>query len=78
MAARRKIIKPKIYEKCLFCEGETYPDYKESKLLMKFLSDRGKILGRERTSVCVRHQRILSREIKRARILSLLPFIPSV
>jgi small subunit ribosomal protein S18 len=38
------------------------------------VSDRSKILGKGRTGVCAKHQRILGREIKRARHLGMLQF----
>ncbi|MFZ8862029.1 MAG: 30S ribosomal protein S18, partial [Thermocrinis sp.] len=49
--------------------------YKEYEELAKFLSERGKIIGRRQAGVCAKHQRILSREIKRARQLALLPYL---
>lgn len=50
-------------------------DYKDDKLLSRFLSERGKILPRRLTGVSSRHQRQLSVAIKRARYLALLPYI---
>jgi len=50
-------------------------DYKDDKLLSRFLTDRGKILPRRLTGVSARHQRQLSVAIKRARYLALLPYI---
>lgn len=50
-------------------------DYKDEKLLSRFLTDRGKILPRRLTGVSARHQRQLSVAIKRARYLALLPYI---
>ena len=76
--ARRKIRVFKKPEKCPFCEKRISPSYKESKILKSYLSDRAKIFGTERTGVCSRHQRKLSREIKRSRHLGLLPFTPSL
>jgi len=61
--------------KCFFCQNEKLPDYKEFEVLSKFLSDRGKILGRDKSGACARHQRSLAREIKHARHLALLPFV---
>jgi len=61
--------------KCWFCQNEKLPDYKEFEVLGKFLSERGKILSREKSGACARHQRSLAREIKRARHLALLPFV---
>jgi len=63
---------------CEFCSKKTSPDYKQYKLLSRYLSDRARILPRDKTGVCAAHQRALAREIKRARYLALLPFIPKV
>jgi small subunit ribosomal protein S18 len=60
---------------CLFCKKKLAPDYKEIAVLNRFISDRGKILGRSRTGLCQKHQRHLTRAIKRARHLALLPFV---
>lgn len=49
-------------------------DYKDVGRLRRFLSDRGKVLPRRITGNCARHQRQLTRAIKRARIMALLPF----
>lgn len=59
---------------CAFCKEKWSPDYKNSALLRRYTTDRGRIIGRGRTGVCARHQRALSRAIKRARVLALLPF----
>ncbi|HEX9165464.1 MAG TPA: 30S ribosomal protein S18 [Gemmatimonadales bacterium] len=50
-------------------------DYKDEKLLSRFLSERGKILPRRLSGMTARHQRQLSVAIKRARYLALLPYI---
>ncbi len=50
-------------------------DYKDEKLLSRFLTDRGKILPRRLTGVSARHQRQIAVAIKRARYLALLPYI---
>jgi len=61
---------------CSFCVERIYEiDYKDVNRLKKFLTERGKILPRRTTGNCARHQRQLTRAIKRARILALLPFI---
>ena len=52
-------------------------DYKDIDLLSLFLTEQGKILPRRATGVTLQQQRKLTRAIKRARILSLLPFIAS-
>ena len=50
-------------------------DYKDIDLLSLFLTEQGKILPRRATGVTVQQQRKLTKAIKRARILSLLPFV---
>jgi len=52
-------------------------DYKDIDLLKLFITDQGKILPRRATGVTVQQQRQLAKAIKRARILSLLPFVAS-
>lgn len=49
-------------------------DYKDVRLLSRFISDSGKILPRHITGVCAIKQRELATAIKRARMLALLPF----
>ena len=61
--------------KCFFCQYKLSPSYKEVENLGKFLSPRKKILGREKTGVCAKHQRMLTKEIKYARYLALLPYV---
>ncbi len=50
-------------------------DYKDIKLLQRFVSERGKIMPARITSVSHKKQRILAQAIKRARNLALLPFV---
>jgi small subunit ribosomal protein S18 len=50
-------------------------DYKNIDLLNLFLTEQGKIMPRRATGVTVQQQRKLAKAIKRARILSLLPFV---
>ena len=49
-------------------------DYKDIDLLRKFITDQGKILSRRSTGLTTKQQKKLSKSIKRARILALLPF----
>ncbi|MGK5531123.1 30S ribosomal protein S18 [Streptomyces sp. URMC 129] len=56
--------------------GITYIDYKNTDLLRKFISDRGKIRSRRVTRLTVRQQRQMSRAIKNAREMALLPYAP--
>lgn len=50
-------------------------DYKDVELLRKFITERGKILPRRITSLTARQQRELTRSIKYARLLALLPYV---
>ena len=49
-------------------------DYKDIKLLQKYVSEKGRIIPRRITSVSAKHQRALSNAVKRARFLALLPY----
>lgn len=52
----------------------TYIDYKDVDLLRRFISERGKILPRRVTGTSAKYQRQLTRAIKRARQMALLPY----
>ncbi|MGC4975446.1 30S ribosomal protein S18 [Streptomyces sp. DT199] len=54
--------------------GITYIDYKDTELLRKFISDRGKIRSRRVTRVSSQQQRQLAKAIKSAREMALLPY----
>ncbi|MBT3230787.1 30S ribosomal protein S18 [Candidatus Uhrbacteria bacterium] len=61
---------------CYFCVNKGAAlDYKNTDLLRRYLSSFGKIVPRKRSGVCMRHQRKLSLEIKRSRVMALLPFV---
>jgi small subunit ribosomal protein S18 len=60
---------------CKFCKKGFAIDYKDADNLRRFITERGKIVPRRITGTCARHQRVLTRAIKRARILALLPFV---
>ena len=51
--------------------------YKDIDLLKLFITEQGKILPRRATGITVQQQRQIAKSIKRARILSLLPFVAS-
>lgn len=55
--------------------GAPKVDYKDLKLLQRFVSERGKILPSRITSVSHKKQRVLAQAVKRARNLALLPFV---
>ena len=50
-------------------------DYKDVRLLQRYLSERGKIVPSRITAVSTKKQRELAKAIKRARVLALLPFV---
>ncbi len=60
---------------CKFCTQKMPIDYKNHDLLRRFVTERGKILPRRITGTCAKHQRALTREIKKARVLAYLPFV---
>lgn len=61
---------------CFFCANKDKEiDYKDIKTLQRFITDRGKIIPRRITGNCAKHQRALTREIKRARAVALLPYV---
>jgi small subunit ribosomal protein S18 len=60
---------------CKFCADKIdYIDYKDVKLLLGFVPERGKILPRRMFGTCAEHQRKLTLALKRARNIALLPF----
>ena len=60
---------------CLFCQEKlSYVDYKDTALLRKFISDRGKIRARRVTGVTSQQQRQIARAVKNAREMALLPY----
>ncbi|MBI2599736.1 30S ribosomal protein S18 [Candidatus Daviesbacteria bacterium] len=63
---------------CYFCQSKTNPSYTDLANLRRYLTDRAKILPRARSGVCSKHQRAVARNIKYARHLALLPFVPKV
>jgi small subunit ribosomal protein S18 len=60
---------------CKICKDKVVEiDYKDVDFLKGYISERGKILPRRITGACAKHQRKLAQEIKKARIIALLPF----
>lgn len=63
---------------CYFCQNKLSPSYTDTNLLRRFTTDRAKIVPKAKSNLCSKHQRRVSRGIKYARHLSLLPFTPKV
>jgi small subunit ribosomal protein S18 len=64
-AARRKLLSDEIFQKV---------DYKNPQVLRSFVTDRGKMFPRRITGASARQQRVITRAVRRARMLALLPF----
>jgi small subunit ribosomal protein S18 len=78
--AKPPIRKPK-KKVCVFCKAEkknkldlAQIDYKDTTLLRKYISDRGKIRARRVTGNCSQHQRDVAIAVKNAREMALLPY----
>ena len=60
---------------CIFCkERLDHVDYKDTAMLRKFVSERGKIRARRVTGNCAQHQRAVATAVKNAREMALLPY----
>ena len=60
---------------CQFCADKAEViDYKDVEKLKKYVTERGKILPKRITGTCAIHQREVTKAIKRARIVALLPY----
>ena len=72
----KKFVKrPSRRKVCAFCQNKVEDiDYKDVNTLKKYITEGGKILPRRMTGVCAKHQRVLAKAIKRARLVDLLPF----
>jgi small subunit ribosomal protein S18 len=71
---KKKVVREQA--KCRFCRDKTTEvDYKDTPLLTKLCTSQGKMFSRKRSGNCARHQRSCQRAIKRARFMSLLPYV---
>ncbi len=61
---------------CQFCADKIdFVDYKDTEMLKKYITERGKILPKRITGTCAIHQRAVTTAIKRARTVALLPYV---
>ena len=75
VAAKKPMRKAPRRKVCAFCvEKATAIDYKDTAKLKKFITEKGKMLPRRMTGVCAKHQRMVTRAIKRSRSIALLPY----
>jgi small subunit ribosomal protein S18 len=73
---RKKKFRPRpTTAKCAYCETSTAPDYKEFQTLSTYMTERGKLIARSRSGLCMTHQRRMTVAVKRARHLARLPFV---
>jgi small subunit ribosomal protein S18 len=72
---KKKEKRPLPTKPCRFCIEGFVIDYKDQSFLSRFVTERGKITPRRITGTCAWHQRELSKAIKRARFIALLPFV---
>ena len=75
--AKPVVRKPKKKQNPLKASKIDVVDYKDTALLRKFISDRGKIRARRVTGVSVQEQRAIARAVKNAREMALLPYSSS-
>jgi len=74
-AQKRKAQNKQSKKPCAFCkESNPVIDYKDTALLRRFISDRGKIRARRVTGNCVQHQRDVAVAVKNSREVALLPY----
>ena len=70
--SRKKFFKKKV---CYFCKNDIdVLDYKDIKLLKRYVKESGKIMPKRLNGTCSKHQRLVTKAIKRARNIALLPY----
>jgi len=76
---KKKPDKKKKFKRRKVCRICTNPEiaisYRDLRTLTYFVSDKGKIVSRRISGICAKHQRQLSKAIKRSRNLALMPFV---
>lgn len=74
MARRSTPVQTQEPLKCYLCENKFDElDYKDGNLLRRFITLQGKIRPPRKTGTCTRHQRVVARAVKRARVMAILP-----
>ena len=63
-------------KRCHFCTNSIdLVDYKDARLLSRYVNSYGRIDARKRSGNCARHQRMITAAVKRARLAALMPFL---
>jgi small subunit ribosomal protein S18 len=58
---------------CALCEGKKL-NFLDAEEMSQYINEKGKILPRRATGTCAEHQRVVAKEVKRARMMAVLPF----
>ncbi len=74
----KRLQKTNAPKECYFCTEKKDPHFLDNQSLNRFITERGKIIGRLRSGLCTKHQKKLTLEVKHARHLALLPFVARV
>jgi len=73
---RKEMVFGKRRKSCPFkSAGVRHIDYKDVDTISQFITERGKIIPRRITGVSLHYQRLLTKAIKKARYMALLPFV---
>ena len=59
---------------CQMCAGKSI-DYKDVPIILKYITEKGKIVNRRQSGACAKHQRHIAQQIKSARFMSLIPYV---
>ena len=60
---------------CALCNDKNFElDYKNAEQLKKFINEKGKILPKRATGACAKHQREITKAVKRARHIAIIPY----
>lgn len=81
MAKKRIIRRPKktnAPKKCFFCSEKKEPEFTDTAVLNRFITERAKIVPASRSGLCSKHQKRITIAIKHARHLALLPFVAKI
>ena len=71
----RSMGRRRVKKVCWFEVNGIEPDYKDIRIISRYITERGKIVPRRLSGVTAKNQRRLARAIKRARHLALIPFV---
>lgn len=73
--SRMSMGRRRMKKSCWFEQNGIEPDYKDIKIISRYITERGKIVPRRLSGLTAKNQRRLSKAVKRARHLALIPFV---